>query len=264
MNEPAAIEIKQLVTAYGDDIIHDGLDMSIRQGEVVAIVGGSGCGKTTLLRAILRLLPIRSGSIRVLGEDITHASMESEVSVLKRWGVLFQTGALFSAYTVLQNVCFPLVELTKLPQHLIEEIAMVKISMAQFPLDAVHKFPSELSGGMLKRAALARAIVMDPDILFLDEPTAGLDPNSASRLDDLVKNLQESLNLTIVIVTHDLDTLWRVTDRVAFLGEKKALAVESMQALVNNTHPEIVNYFNNPRARANQAVFMPPGDRDGV
>ncbi len=260
----AAIEIKQLVTGYDDELIHDGLDMTIYKGEVIAIVGGSGCGKTTLLRAILRLLPVQSGSINVLGEDITHATLENDVTVLKRWGVLFQTGAMFSAYTVLQNVCFPLLELTHLPPKLIEEIAMVKISMAQFPLEAIHKFPSELSGGMLKRAALARAIVMDPDILFLDEPTAGLDPSSASRLDDLVKSLQESLNLTIVIVTHDLDTLWRVTDRVAFLGEKKALAVESMQALVNNTHPEIVNYFNNPRAKANQAVFMPKGGADGV
>lgn len=250
MEQVPAIEIQGLATSYNDDgFIHEDLDLTINQGEIVALVGGSGCGKTTLLRAILQLLRPQAGTIKVFGEALDYDHLESELSTLRRWGVLFQQGALFSAFTVLQNVCFPLKELTDLPDKLIEEIAILKINMAEFPMDSIHKYPSELSGGMLKRAALARAICMDPDILFLDEPTAGLDPNAASRLDALVKDLQQSLQLTIVLVTHDLDTLWSVTDRVAFLGEKRVLAMEGIRQLIHNDNPLIVEYFNNPRAK---------------
>jgi phospholipid/cholesterol/gamma-HCH transport system ATP-binding protein len=250
MSTEIAIQIDDLTTGYGEKTVHEHLNLSVYRGEVLALVGGSGCGKTTLLRAILNLIKPMAGSIQVFGESFSHQPLENELSILKRWGVLFQTGALFSGLTVLDNTCFPLRELTDLPESLIQEIAMLKISMAEFPLDSVYKYPSELSGGMLKRAALARAIVMDPKILFLDEPTAGLDPNAASKLDDLINRLQKSLHLTILVVTHDLDTLWRVADRVAFLGDKRVLAVDSMQALLRHSAPLIVEYFSNSRADA--------------
>lgn len=250
MSEDIAIQINDLTTGYGEQTVHEHLNLSVYRGEVLALVGGSGCGKTTLLRAILHLINPMAGSIQILGESFGHQPLEDELSILKRWGVLFQTGALFSGLTVLDNTCFPLRELTDLPESLIREIAMLKISMAEFPLDSVYKYPSELSGGMLKRAALARAIVMDPKILFLDEPTAGLDPNAASKLDDLINRLQKSLHLTILVVTHDLDTLWRVADRVAFLGDKRVVAVDTMQALLRHTNPLIVEYFSNSRADA--------------
>lgn len=248
----AVISINNLQTQFGTNIIHQALDLEIPAHNIFGIVGGSGSGKTTLLRTILMLLKPTMGSIRVFNQDILHATPQEELAVRKRCGMMFQQGALFSSLTVLENICFPLVEYTAFNKSLIREIAMLKASMARFPIDALNKYPSELSGGMLKRAAIARAIVMDPELLFLDEPTAGLDPQSAEGLDELVINLKQTLNLTIVLITHDLDTLWRVTDQVAFLGEKRVLAVDSMSGLAQHQHPLIREYFHGPRARAAQ------------
>ena len=199
MEHDIAINVKGLQTQFGKQIIHKNLDLTIYQGEIIALVGGSGCGKTVLLKQLLGLLKPVHGEINILGIDILKPDTDLR-SLQRRWGVLFQQGAMFSSLTVLENVAFVLKELTTLPSDLIETISYMKMKMAQFPLDSVHKYPSELSGGMLKRAALARAIVMDPELLFLDEPTSGLDPVSAASLDSLVLNLQKSLGLTIVSI----------------------------------------------------------------
>ncbi|MBB72271.1 MAG: ABC transporter ATP-binding protein [Legionellales bacterium] len=245
---PNVIEIEHLTTGFADTIVHEDCNLTVRKGEILAIVGGSGAGKTTLLRAILALHKQAQGSIKVLDQEVIGASPYTMSRLSHQWGVMFQQGALFTSLTVLENVCFPLREFTHLSKSLQEEIARVKIALARFPVESLQKFPAELSGGMLKRAALARAMVMDPQILFLDEPTAGLDPESASALDELILDLQSALGLTIVIVTHDLDTLWRVTDRVAFLGDRQVLAVEPMETLVKSEQPTIKAYFSNPRA----------------
>ncbi|MCD6044920.1 MAG: mkl [Gammaproteobacteria bacterium] len=248
MEQTVAIDIKGLKSQFGGKVIHDNLDLTIYQGEIIALVGGSGCGKTTLLQQLLGLHKPTRGEINILGMDILKPGADLR-SLQHRWGVLFQQGALFSSLTVLENVTFVLRELTSLPKDIIEEIAYMKINMAQFPVDSVHKYPSELSGGMLKRAALARAIVMDPEVLFLDEPTSGLDPVSAASLDSLVLNLQKSLGLTIVLVTHDPDTLWTAVDRVAFLGDKRVLAVKPMAELIKDPNPAIQEYFSSERTQ---------------
>ncbi len=247
---PAVINIRHLQTRFGDTIVHDNLNFRVQRGESVAIVGGSGAGKTTLLRAILRLHADASGSIKVLGHELINGDSTALHEVRKRWGVMFQQGALFSSLTVLENVTFPLFEYNHLKASTVKEIAMLKIAMANFPLESVHKYPAELSGGMVKRAALARAMVMDPEILFLDEPTAGLDPESASALDELIIKLQTALGLTIVMVTHDLDTLKRVVDRIAFLGEKRVIASGTMQELSQSRRVIVREYFDNVRAKA--------------
>lgn len=243
------VEIENLTMKFGSTTVLKDLDLTIMRGEILGVVGGSGSGKTTLLRDILMLDTPSKGKIKIFGTDVVKADIRTLNKLRKRWGMMFQQGALFSSLTVLENVSFPLKEFTKLTQQMMEDIAMLKMSMARFPLDSVQKYPSELSGGMLKRAALARAIVMDPEILFLDEPTAGLDPISAGALDELVLDLQSSLGLTIVIVTHDMDTLWQVTDRVAFLGEKKVIQVDPLEKLSKSDHPLVKEYFSGPRAR---------------
>lgn len=250
MEKQAVIEIKNLVTKFPDGTcVHKDLDLTVYKNEVLAIVGGSGTGKTTLIREILLLQPVTAGTIRVFGHNVLTADYQVRNELRQRWGMMFQSGALFSGLTVLENVCFPLQQYTHLSDADIEELAYLKLSLAQFPSSSANKLPAELSGGMIKRAAVARALAMDPELLFLDEPTAGLDPQTASGLDDLVLDLKETLGLTIVMVTHDLDTLWTATDRVAFLGEQKVLATKPMSELIHDKHPIIHAYFSNERAK---------------
>ena len=249
-NNKPVIEIKGLQTAFGDQFVHKDLNLTINKHEIFAIVGGSGSGKTTLLREMLLLQKPTGGSIKILGEEILNCSEQTALKIQQNFGVMFQHSALFSSLTVLENVSFPLKEHSHLHPELIEEIAMLKILLAGLPEDAAAKYPVELSGGMQKRAALARSIAMDPQLLFLDEPTAGLDPEGANGLDELVLNLKKTLGLTVIMVTHDLDTLWRVTDRIAFLGEGKVIGIGTAAELAKSTHPMINDYFNGPRGRA--------------
>lgn len=248
--DEAIIEIENLTTSLGGVVIHKNLNLSVRRGEVLGIVGGSGSGKTTLMRAILSLLRADSGSIRVFGHEITTATSKTLLEIQKRWGVLFQSNALFSSLNLLENVMFPLEEHTQLDEKSRRDLALLKIVFAGLPSDAALKYPAELSGGMQKRGGLARAIVLDPEILFLDEPTAGLDPDTAAGFDELILNLQSTMGLTIVMITHDLDSLWKVTNRVAFLGQRVVISVDSMNKLVKNQNPLIQKFFGGPRGRA--------------
>ena len=248
MKEPI-VEINKLTTVLGGHTILKELDLTVMPGQVVAIVGGSGCGKTTLLRVMLQLLPMKHGRMKLFGKNIDECSPIEIQRIQQRWGVLFQHNALFSSLTVLENIQFPLQEFTSLTEPLLSEVALLKLSFAGLTSKTANQFPSELSGGMQKRAALARAIALDPELLFLDEPTAGLDPQSAAEFDELVIHLRNALGLTIVIITHDLDTIIRVTDRVAFMGEGRVLACQPIEELVNNPHPLIKEYFNGARTK---------------
>ncbi|MGC2047822.1 MAG: ATP-binding cassette domain-containing protein [Gallionella sp.] len=248
-NTGAVIDIRDLHTRYGKAVVHDNVSLAVRPGEIFSLVGGSGCGKSTLLRAIIMLLRPVSGSIRVFGQEVIGLSDEQALKLRRRWGVMFERGALFSSLTVAENVGMVLREHTQLSSGLIDEVAALKIALTGLPADAGAKYPSELSGGMRKRAALARAIALDPELLFLDEPTAGLDPLSASGIDELVRNLRDALGLTIMMVTHDLDLLWRVADRVAVLDGGNILGVGTMEELSQSEHPLIREYFYGPRGR---------------
>lgn len=243
------IRIRGLVNAFGNKIIHDHLDLDVRRGEVMGVVGGSGTGKSVLLRSIVGLMKPRSGSIRVFDEETATLDVHRMLQLQLRWGVLFQEGALFSAHTVAQNIQVPLRRYTRMSQRLMDEIAAMKIAMVGLPPDAGAKYPSELSGGMRKRAGLARALALDPELLFLDEPTAGLDPISATHFDELIRDLQKSLNLTVFMVTHDIDTLRATTDRIAVLVEK-AIKVGTIKTLVHDPDPWIQEYFSGVRGRA--------------
>ncbi len=244
------ITVRGLRTQFGATVIHENLDLAIQHGEIVALVGGSGSGKTTLLRAIIMLLRPTAGSIELFGQEIVGIGETAAFRLRRRFGMLFQQGALFSSLTVRENVAVPLREHTRLSARRIRDIADLKIALAGLPAVAGNKLPRELSGGMLKRAALARALALDPALLFLDEPTAGLDPVSAGAFDELVAQLKESLGLTVVMVTHDLDTLWSATDRVAFLGEQRVIGYAPMRELTQAEHPLIRAYFEGPRGRA--------------
>lgn len=244
------VEVNNICTRFGDAVVHENVSLDVRRGEIFALVGGSGCGKSTLLREIILLQKPVSGSIRVFGQEVLGLDDEAALPLRRRWGVMFERGALFSSLTVLENVGLPLREHTALDDALIDRLAALKIALAGLPASAGAKYPSELSGGMRKRAALARSLALDPELVFLDEPTAGLDPLSASGFDELVKNLKESLGLTIMLVTHDLDLLWRVADRVAVLGENRVLQIGSMAELSRAEHPIIREYFYGPRGRA--------------
>jgi len=247
--ERPVIRIRGLVTRIGSMLIHDHVDLDVNRGEVIAIVGGSGSGKSVLLRSIVGLIRPAGGSIEVLGRDVLAAE-ENELRWLQmRWGVLFQEGALFSSQTVAENVQVPLREYTHMPQELMNEIAAMKLSMVGLSEDAAMKRPAELSGGMKKRASLARALVLDPEIVFLDEPTAGLDPIAANNFDELIRRLQKSLNLTVFMVTHDLDTLRSIADRIAVLVNRR-LKVGTIESLRNDPDPWIQDYFSGPRGRA--------------
>ena len=244
------IEISNLCTSFGSAVVHDNINLEVRRGEIFALAGASGCGKSTLLREIILLHRPQAGSIRVFGKDVLALDDEAALTLRKSWGVMFERGALFSSLTVAENVGLPMREHTQMSEALIKELVAVKIALAGLPASAGAKYPGELSGGMRKRAALARAIALDPELLFLDEPTAGLDPLSANGFDELVLQLKHSLGLTIMMVTHDLDLLWRVADRVAVLGEGKVLGVGTMAELSESTHPVIREYFYGPRGRA--------------
>lgn len=246
------IEVRHVSTRFGTATVHDDVSLSVRQGEVFAIAGGNGCGKSTLLREIIGLLAPTTGSIRLFGIDSRRLEERDGRPIHRRFGVMFQHGALFSSLTLEDNVAVPLREHTEMSPRLIRDMAAVKIAMVGLPPDSAAKYPSELSGGMRRRAALARAIVMDPELLFLDEPTAGLDPMIAAGFDDLVLHLKHLLGLTVVMVTHDLDSLWRIATRVAVLGNGKVLGIGTMRELSQSDDPVMREYFHGPRGRAAQ------------
>jgi phospholipid/cholesterol/gamma-HCH transport system ATP-binding protein len=247
--DDVVIRVRGLVTVLGGKLIHDHIDLDVKRGEVLGVVGGSGSGKSVLLRSIIGLQKPTEGEIWVLGHRIGDFEGRELRALQMRWGVLFQEGALFGSQTVTENIQVPLREYFHLPHELMDEIAAVKLALVGLPPDAGMKYPAELSGGMKKRAGLARALALDPELLFLDEPTAGLDPISASQFDQLVRDLQKSLGLTVFMVTHDLDTLKATTDRIAVLVDKK-LKIGTIETLAKDPHPWIHEYFNGARGRA--------------
>lgn len=248
VNTPV-IKIESLYNRFGTLSVHEDLNLDVTKGEMIALVGGSGSGKTTLLKTIIMLQAPTSGQVYLFGQPLWGKN-SSQSHLRKRFGMLFQGAALFSSLTVMENIIVPLKEYFDLPMLEMVKLAELKIALAGLPAEAAHKYPRQLSGGMLKRAGLARALALDPELLFLDEPTAGLDPVSASAFDELMVQLKTSLGLTIVMVTHDLDSLWATTDRVAFLGDKHLIAYEPMRDLMKNSHPLIQHYFEGPRGRA--------------
>jgi phospholipid/cholesterol/gamma-HCH transport system ATP-binding protein len=244
------IQVRNLRNQFGSQVIHDRLDLDVRRGEVIGIVGGSGTGKSVLLRTIVGLKRPDAGSVRVFGQDVTALEGTARQAVEQRWGVAFQDGALFSALTVAQNVQVPMREHLELPKPLMDELAAEKIAMVGLPPSAGPKFPSELSGGMRKRAALARALALDPEIVFLDEPTAGLDPIGAADYDGLIRQLKDALGLTVFMVTHDLDSLYAICDRVAVLAERRVMVIGPISEVSAHPNAWIQEYFQGPRSRA--------------
>jgi phospholipid/cholesterol/gamma-HCH transport system ATP-binding protein len=245
------ITVCGLKNSFGEQIIHEGLDLDVRRGEILGVVGGSGTGKSVLMRSIIGLQIPDAGEVEVLGENMIGREEDEAKNIRRRWGVLFQNGALFSTLTVAENVEVPIREyFPYIKPPLLDEIASYKIAMSGLPANAGPKFPSELSGGMRKRAGLARALALDPELLFLDEPTAGLDPIGAAAFDELIEGLQKKLDLTVFLITHDLDTLWAICDRVAVIADKKVIAVGTIEELLALDHLWIQEYFNGPRGRA--------------
>ncbi len=248
---PAIISVKGLAKKFGSQQIWDDLNLDVYRGEVIGVVGGSGQGKSVLLRVITGLVTPDKGTISVFGRNVRELNREEKIDMESRWGVLFQDGALFSSLTVLQNIQVPMREHLDLTQSIMDDLAYLKLAMVGLPTDAAHKFPSELSGGMRKRAGLARALSLDPEIVFLDEPTAGLDPIGASAFDQLIRKLQQTLDLTVYMVTHDLDSIFTVCDRVAVLADKKIVRTGTPEELRSKPlHPWIEEYFCGERARA--------------
>jgi phospholipid/cholesterol/gamma-HCH transport system ATP-binding protein len=244
------VEVRGLVSRYGEHLVHDGLDLTVRRGEVLGVVGGSGAGKTVLLRTLIGLRQPDGGDVRVFGEDVHHVSEPRLHAIERRWGVLFQSGALFTNLTVKENVAAPMHEYAKLSNRTIDDLSELKLALAGLPPGTGALKPSELSGGMIKRAGLARALALDPELLFLDEPTSGLDPISAGGFDELIADLSKSLGLTVFMITHDLDSVYRICDRVAVIADKKIVAVAPARELEYSDHPWVQAYFLGPRGRA--------------
>ncbi|MGA0562216.1 ABC transporter ATP-binding protein [Ancylobacter sp. VNQ12] len=244
------ISVRDLVVGFGERIVLNGLSLDVMKGEILGFVGASGGGKSVLTRTILGLVPKRAGTVEVFGEDLDTLSYAQRRQMEQRWGVLFQQGALFSSLSVRQNIQFPMREYLDMSQRLMDEITVAKIEMVGLKPDVTEKMPSELSGGMIKRVALARALAMDPEILFLDEPTSGLDPIGAGEFDELIATLQQTLGLTVFMVTHDLDSLHTVCDRIAALADGKVIAVGPIETMLASQHPWVSAYFHGKRARA--------------
>ena len=245
------IEVHGLRNSFGDQVIHQDLDLVVKRGEILGVVGGSGTGKSVLMRSIIGLQQPDAGEVQVFGEHILDRDEDELKDIRRRWGILFQSGALFSTLTVAENVQVPLREFfPSIRENLYEEIAAYKIVMSGLPAEAGPKFPAELSGGMKKRAGVARALALDPELLFLDEPTAGLDPIGAAAFDELIRDLQGALGLTVFLITHDLDSLYAICDRVAVLADKKVVAVSTIPELLALDHEWIDEYFRGPRGRA--------------
>jgi phospholipid/cholesterol/gamma-HCH transport system ATP-binding protein len=246
----AIIRVRDLTVGFGNNLILDKLSLDVRRGEILGFVGPSGAGKSVLTRTILGLMPKRSGTIEVFGVNMNDADDKTRSAVERRWGVLFQQGALFSSLTVRQNIQFPVREYTDISERLLDEIVIAKLTMVGLKPEVADRYPSELSGGMIKRVALARALALDPEIVFLDEPTSGLDPISAGDFDELVMTLQRALGLTVFMVTHDLDSLRTACNRIAVLGDRKVLLVGTMNDMLASQHPWLREYFHGKRARA--------------
>jgi phospholipid/cholesterol/gamma-HCH transport system ATP-binding protein len=250
----AIIQVRNLRNQFGSHVVHQDLDLDVRRGEILGVVGGSGTGKSVLLRSIVGLQKPAQGTVRLFGQDALTQSAQHRSEIERRCGVLFQRGALFSSLTVAENIAMALIEHTGLDRAEAERLASVKIAMAGIRVEAGQLYPASLSGGMIKRAALARALALDPEILFLDEPTAGLDPIGAAAFDQLLLTLRRALGLTVFLITHDLDTLYAICDRVAVLADRKLLAAAPVAELEALDHPWVQAYFNGPRARAAQAT----------
>jgi len=256
------IEVRGLRNSFGDQVIHDNLDLDVRRGEILGVVGGSGTGKSVLMRSIIGLQEPDEGEIRVFGESRAERDEQQEMDLRRRWGVLFQGAALFSTLTVAENVQVPIREYyPKLSPQLLDEIASYKIVMSGLPAIAGPKYPAELSGGMKKRAGIARALALDPDLLFLDEPTAGLDPIGAAAFDELIRELRDALGLTVFLITHDLDTLYAICDRVAVLADRQVVAIGTIPELLALNHEWIQEYFRGPRGRAADTAVTKAADR---
>jgi len=249
----AVIRVRDLVVGFGDAPVLDRLSLDVFRGEILGFVGASGAGKSVLMRSVIGLVPKRAGSIEVFGVDLGAAPEAARREIERRWGILFQQGALFSALTVRQNVQFPMREYLKVSRRLLDEVALAKLEMVGLTAEVCDKYPSELSGGMTKRVALARALALDPDIVFLDEPTSGLDPIGAGEFDELIRTLQRTLGLTVFMVTHDLDSLHTVCDRIAVLAEGRVIATGPIPAMLASEHPWVKSYFRGKRSRVESA-----------
>jgi phospholipid/cholesterol/gamma-HCH transport system ATP-binding protein len=254
--QPPLVQVRGLVNRFRTQIIHDKLDLDIYRGEILGVIGGSGSGKSVLLRSIVGLHRPNAGSIKVFGEDLQTLNPQRRSQLERRFGILFQGGALFSSLTVIENIALPLIEHASLSRNDAEHLAEMKLALAGLPRSAASKFPSELSGGMIKRAALARALALDPDILFLDEPTAGLDPISAAAFDQLIMDLRDALGLSVFLVTHDLDTLYAICDRIAVLLEQRVLVADTLERVSATNNAWIQEYFHGPRGRAASAASL--------